>query len=249
LVDGIDSGVIARAKRVQTGVFSIMPQHFALKEPPKYYAGDEVGRVTRAVAGRILFSQREAVAHFACHALSPDRQDGGQKLRSMDRMLKLPLLFFDFGAICILPEELGKLHLCRHSIQRLRAWRRIEAAVMTRTMGPTGTAWRLTKTEARQWQLPSRAITVRPFRRIAGARSCGLKCQRSCASISRKQATVETERDPALNQVGGNATPDLRELRRRHRCDAILQHRPRQCDGVKTIRARMSQRRHGKPAV
>ncbi len=48
LIDGLDSGVAARAKRTQTGAFAIMPQHFALDEPPKYYAGDDAGRVILA---------------------------------------------------------------------------------------------------------------------------------------------------------------------------------------------------------
>jgi phytoene dehydrogenase-like protein len=48
MIDGLDAGVVARAKRVQTGAFGIMPQHFALKEPPKYYAGDDAGRVILA---------------------------------------------------------------------------------------------------------------------------------------------------------------------------------------------------------
>ncbi len=48
LVDGVDPGVLARARRVQTGAFSIMPQHFALKEPPTYRAGADAGRVILA---------------------------------------------------------------------------------------------------------------------------------------------------------------------------------------------------------
>ena len=48
MIDGLDSGVAARAKRTQTGAFAIMPQHFALDEPPKYYAGDDAGRVILA---------------------------------------------------------------------------------------------------------------------------------------------------------------------------------------------------------
>lgn len=48
LIDGLDSGVAARAKRVQTGSFAIMPQHYALNEPPIYKAGAEAGRVILA---------------------------------------------------------------------------------------------------------------------------------------------------------------------------------------------------------
>ena len=48
MVDGLDAGVVARAKRVQTGAFSIMPQHFALNEPPRYRAGEAAGRVVLA---------------------------------------------------------------------------------------------------------------------------------------------------------------------------------------------------------
>lgn len=48
MVDGVESGVVARAKRVQTGAFSIMPQHLALNEPPKYICGPEAGNVILA---------------------------------------------------------------------------------------------------------------------------------------------------------------------------------------------------------
>jgi phytoene dehydrogenase-like protein len=48
MVDGVDAGVVARAKRVQTGAFSLMPLHLALNEAPKYVAGDEAGRVILA---------------------------------------------------------------------------------------------------------------------------------------------------------------------------------------------------------
>ena len=48
MVDGVDAGVVARAKRVQTGAFSIMPQHLALKEPPRYICGPEAGSVILA---------------------------------------------------------------------------------------------------------------------------------------------------------------------------------------------------------
>jgi phytoene dehydrogenase-like protein len=48
MVDGVDEGVVRRAKRVQTGAFSLMPLHLALREPPKYLAGDEAGRVILA---------------------------------------------------------------------------------------------------------------------------------------------------------------------------------------------------------
>lgn len=45
MVDGLDPGVVQRAKRTQSGAFSIMPQHYALHETPKFKAGDEAGRV------------------------------------------------------------------------------------------------------------------------------------------------------------------------------------------------------------
>ena len=45
MVDGLDPDVAARARRVETGAFAIMPLHLALKEPPKYRAGDAAGRV------------------------------------------------------------------------------------------------------------------------------------------------------------------------------------------------------------
>ncbi|MBR0755277.1 NAD(P)/FAD-dependent oxidoreductase [Bradyrhizobium jicamae] len=48
MVDGLDQGMVSRAKRTQTGSFGIMPQHMALKERPKYRAGDEAGRVILA---------------------------------------------------------------------------------------------------------------------------------------------------------------------------------------------------------
>lgn len=48
MIDGLDAGVAGRAKRVQTGAFSIMPQHIALNEPPKYHAGADAGRVILA---------------------------------------------------------------------------------------------------------------------------------------------------------------------------------------------------------
>jgi phytoene dehydrogenase-like protein len=48
MVDGLDPGLVSRAKRSQTGAFAIMPQHIALQEPPKYRAGDEAGRVILA---------------------------------------------------------------------------------------------------------------------------------------------------------------------------------------------------------
>jgi phytoene dehydrogenase-like protein len=48
MVDNVDAGVVSRAKRVQTGAFSLMPLHLALKEPPKYTAGGEAGRVILA---------------------------------------------------------------------------------------------------------------------------------------------------------------------------------------------------------
>jgi phytoene dehydrogenase-like protein len=48
MVEGVDAGVVARAKRVQTGAFSLMPLHMALNEAPRYVAGDEAGRVILA---------------------------------------------------------------------------------------------------------------------------------------------------------------------------------------------------------
>ncbi len=46
MVDGLDAGLVSRAKRTQTGAFAIMPQHIALQEPPQYRAGEEAGRVS-----------------------------------------------------------------------------------------------------------------------------------------------------------------------------------------------------------
>jgi phytoene dehydrogenase-like protein len=48
MVDNLDQGLVTRARRTQTGAFAIMPQHIALREPPKYRAGDEAGRVILA---------------------------------------------------------------------------------------------------------------------------------------------------------------------------------------------------------
>ncbi len=48
MVEGVEPGVAARARRVQTGAFCIAPLHLALAEPPKYKAGDEAGRVILA---------------------------------------------------------------------------------------------------------------------------------------------------------------------------------------------------------
>ncbi len=48
MVDGLDAGLVSRAKRTQTGAFAIMPQHIALQEPPQYRAGEEAGRVILA---------------------------------------------------------------------------------------------------------------------------------------------------------------------------------------------------------
>jgi len=48
MVPGVDAGVVQRARRVQTGSFSIMPQHLALKQPPIYKAGADAGRVILA---------------------------------------------------------------------------------------------------------------------------------------------------------------------------------------------------------
>jgi phytoene dehydrogenase-like protein len=48
LVEGVNAGVAERARRVQTGSFCIAPLHLALKEPPKYKAGEQAGRVILA---------------------------------------------------------------------------------------------------------------------------------------------------------------------------------------------------------
>ena len=48
MVEGVDPGVVARSKRVKTGAFSIMPQHLALEEPPRYICGEDAGRVILA---------------------------------------------------------------------------------------------------------------------------------------------------------------------------------------------------------
>lgn len=45
MIDGLDQGVVARAKRTETGDFTIMPLHLALKTPPVYRSGEEAGRV------------------------------------------------------------------------------------------------------------------------------------------------------------------------------------------------------------
>lgn len=48
VVENVAPDVVARAKRVKTGAFSIMPQHLALNEPPKYKCGEDAGRVILA---------------------------------------------------------------------------------------------------------------------------------------------------------------------------------------------------------
>ncbi|WP_315718691.1 MULTISPECIES: NAD(P)/FAD-dependent oxidoreductase [unclassified Bradyrhizobium] len=48
MVEKVAPDVVARARRVKTGAFSIMPQHLALNDPPKYKAGAEAGRVILA---------------------------------------------------------------------------------------------------------------------------------------------------------------------------------------------------------
>jgi len=48
MVDELDRGLVSRAKRTQTGAFAIMPQHIALREPPRYRAGENAGRVILA---------------------------------------------------------------------------------------------------------------------------------------------------------------------------------------------------------
>lgn len=45
MIDGLDAGVVHRAKRVQNGAFSIMPQHYALHAKPTFKAGAEAGKV------------------------------------------------------------------------------------------------------------------------------------------------------------------------------------------------------------
>jgi phytoene dehydrogenase-like protein len=45
MVEALPEQVLTRANRVQPAGFSIMTQHFALNEPPKYKAGDAPGRV------------------------------------------------------------------------------------------------------------------------------------------------------------------------------------------------------------
>ena len=44
-VDGLDAKVAANAKATTTASFSILAGHLALNAPPRYYAGDEAGRV------------------------------------------------------------------------------------------------------------------------------------------------------------------------------------------------------------
>ena len=45
LVDGLDARVASNAKNTLTASFAIMVGHYALKEPPKYHAGEEPGCV------------------------------------------------------------------------------------------------------------------------------------------------------------------------------------------------------------
>lgn len=47
-VENVDAGVVQRAKRVRTAKISLMEQHIALNEPPKYKAGYEAGNVVLA---------------------------------------------------------------------------------------------------------------------------------------------------------------------------------------------------------
>jgi phytoene dehydrogenase-like protein len=44
VVEGLDAAVTTGAKNTKTAGFSIMTQHYALNEPPKYHAGEEPGR-------------------------------------------------------------------------------------------------------------------------------------------------------------------------------------------------------------
>ena len=48
LVDGLDTRVAANARGTRTADFSIMTQHYALREPPKYHAGAEPGKAALA---------------------------------------------------------------------------------------------------------------------------------------------------------------------------------------------------------
>jgi phytoene dehydrogenase-like protein len=47
-VESVDAGVVQRAKRVRTAKISLMEQHLALNEPPKYKAGYEAANVVLA---------------------------------------------------------------------------------------------------------------------------------------------------------------------------------------------------------
>lgn len=48
MVDGLDPLVSANARATRTASFSIMAQHYALNEAPKYHAGEEPGRAALA---------------------------------------------------------------------------------------------------------------------------------------------------------------------------------------------------------
>jgi phytoene dehydrogenase-like protein len=48
MIEDVAPDVVARAKRVKTGAFSLMPQHLALNEPPVYKCGADAGRVILA---------------------------------------------------------------------------------------------------------------------------------------------------------------------------------------------------------
>jgi phytoene dehydrogenase-like protein len=48
MVDGLAPHVVENAKGTKTADFSILTQHYALREPPKYHAGEEPGRAALA---------------------------------------------------------------------------------------------------------------------------------------------------------------------------------------------------------
>ena len=48
MVDGLDPRLVANAKRTHPASFVLSSAHFALNEPPKYFAGDEPGNVALA---------------------------------------------------------------------------------------------------------------------------------------------------------------------------------------------------------
>jgi phytoene dehydrogenase-like protein len=48
MVPGLDEGVVSRARGTKTAAFSIVASMYALREPPRYFAGTEAGRVALA---------------------------------------------------------------------------------------------------------------------------------------------------------------------------------------------------------